>query len=109
MDYAHSLLDHFGLSRLAASPVEWLSGGEAQRVAICRAMINDPEILIADEPTANLDSKLSHEFMDLVEDLHQSGKTVLITSHDPIVFDSPVVNRVVDMCDGQVVKDAPCY
>ncbi|MCW8964810.1 MAG: ABC transporter ATP-binding protein [Gammaproteobacteria bacterium] len=109
MDYAHSLLGHFGLSRLSTSPVEWLSGGEAQRVAICRAMINDPEILIADEPTANLDSKLSREFMGLVDDLHQSGKTVLITSHDPIVFDSPVINRVVEMCDGQVLKDEPCY
>jgi putative ABC transport system ATP-binding protein len=105
IDSAHSLLDHFGLSRLASNPVEWLSGGEAQRVAICRALINGPQILIADEPTANLDSKLSHEFMGLVDDLHQSGKTVLITSHDPIVFDSPVVNRVVEMCDGQVLKD----
>lgn len=104
MDSAHSLLNHFGLSRLAASPVEWLSGGEAQRVAICRALINGPEILIADEPTANLDSKLSGEFMGLVDDLRQSGKTVLITSHDPIVFDSTVVDRVVEMRDGQLLN-----
>ena len=56
---AHRLLDHFNLSSKADNPVEWLSGGEAQRTAICRALINDPEILIADEPTANLDTKLS--------------------------------------------------
>ena len=103
---ARRLLDQFGLSSKSDNPVEWLSGGEAQRVAICRALINDPQILIADEPTANLDSKLSEEFMGLIDELRQSGKTVLITSHDPVVYDSAVVDQVVEMRDGLIVKGA---
>jgi putative ABC transport system ATP-binding protein len=99
----YALLDHFGLNSKAENPVEWLSGGEAQRVAICRALINDPQIIIADEPTANLDSTLSRDFMVLVEELRASGKTVFITSHDPLVFDSPVVDRVVEMRDGVII------
>ncbi len=97
------LLDHFKISDKAANPVEWLSGGEAQRVAICRALINDPQILIADEPTANLDSNLSQELMGLIDELRQSGKTILMTSHDADVFDSPVVDHVVEMRDGALV------
>lgn len=100
---ANALLDRFGLRHKAQSPVQWLSGGEAQRVAICRALINDPQILIADEPTANLDTRLSHAFMEQVRQLREIGKTVLITSHDPVVFESPVVDRVIELCDGQVV------
>lgn len=101
---ADRLLDQFKLSSKRSNPVEWLSGGEAQRVAICRAMINDPKILIADEPTANLDSRLSREFMDLMDELRQSGKTILITSHDPLVFDSAVVDRVIEMRDGLLLE-----
>ncbi|MCP3662558.1 MAG: ABC transporter ATP-binding protein [Gammaproteobacteria bacterium] len=102
---AQQLISHFRLDRLSSNPVEWLSGGESQRVAICRALINDPEILIADEPTANLDTRLSKEFMGLIDELRQSGKTILITSHDPVVFDSPVVDRVIEMCDGKIIED----
>jgi len=97
---AQTLLERFGLADKADYKVEWLSGGEAQRTAICRAMINDPEILIADEPTANLDSRLSREFMGIVRQLVESGKTVLLTSHDPEVFDSPVIDRIVSLRDG---------
>lgn len=104
VESANSLLEQFGMSGKAENPVEWLSGGEKQRVAICRALINSPDILIADEPTANLDTKLSSEFMDLIGSLQQSGKTIIITSHDPVVFESPVVARVVEMCDGQIVQ-----
>jgi len=100
---ALTLLNQFDLGDKADAKVEWLSGGEAQRTAICRALINDPEILIADEPTANLDSKLSADFMAIIADLKQSGKTILLTSHDPQVFESPVVDRVVTMRDGLVV------
>lgn len=99
---AKSLLEHFKLANKAAQPVEWLSGGEAQRVAICRALINGPEILIADEPTANLDSRLSQELLGLIDDLRQSGKTILITSHDAEVYDSPVVDHVIEMRDGRL-------
>jgi putative ABC transport system ATP-binding protein len=101
---ADRLLEQFLLADKSENPIEWLSGGEAQRVAICRALINDPKILIADEPTANLDSRLSREFMLLLDELSNAGKTVLISSHDPLVFDSPVVNRVVEMEDGLVVQ-----
>jgi len=100
---AQKLISHFGLDRVMNNPVEWLSGGESQRVAICRALINDPQILIADEPTANLDTRLSEEFMGLLDELRQTGKTILVTSHDPVVFDSPVVDRIVEMQDGQIV------
>ena len=100
---ALKLLEQFNITSKANNPVEWLSGGEAQRVAICRALINNPKILIADEPTANLDTKLSQEFMGLLDDLRNSGKTILITSHDPIVFDSHVVDSVIEMCDGLIV------
>jgi putative ABC transport system ATP-binding protein len=105
---ALELLHQFGLGTKAESRVEWLSGGEAQRTAICRALINDPEILIADEPTANLDSRLSREFMAIVDGLKQTGKTILLTSHDPVVFDSPVVDRVVEMSDGQIMDPSCC-
>jgi putative ABC transport system ATP-binding protein len=100
---ALSLLEQFGLTRLAGQRVELLSGGELQRGAICRALINNPAIIIADEPTAHLDSKLSHEFMTIVDRLRGEGKTVLIASHDPIVFDSPLIDSVVEMRDGAVV------
>ena len=63
-------------------------------------MINDPEILIADEPTANLDSKLSEEFLQMVDGLKATGKTILLTSHDPLVYESPIVDRVVSIQDG---------
>ncbi len=99
---ADQLISHFGLQRIANNPVEWLSGGESQRVAICRALINNPQIVIADEPTANLDSKLSQELMGLIDELRQSGKTILMTSHDADVFDSTVVDRVIEMRDGEI-------
>ncbi len=100
---AEALISHFGLQRVQDNPVEWLSGGESQRVAICRALINNPQIVIADEPTANLDSKLSRELMGLMDELRQSGKTILMTSHDSDVFDSPVVDTVIEMRDGEIV------
>ncbi len=102
---ALSLLDTFNLSHRAAAKVEWLSGGEAQRVAIARALINNPEIIIADEPTAHLDTRLSREFMEIMQDLKDQGKTILISSHDPIVFESNLVDRVLEMRDGRLVSD----
>lgn len=101
---ALDLLEQFGLSHLAAQKVELLSGGESQRVAIARSLINNPSIIIADEPTAHLDSRLSHEFMAIVGRLRGEGKSVLIASHDPIVFDSPLVDSLVEMRDGAVVN-----
>ena len=99
------LLEQFGVARHARQPVELLSGGEAQRVAIARALINNPAIIIADEPTAHLDSKLSQEFMEIVSGLKRDGKSILIASHDPIVFDSGIIDRVVEMRDGTILDD----
>lgn len=102
---AVGLLAQFGISRHADSKVEWLSGGEMQRVAIARALINNPELIIADEPTAHLDSRLSREFMELVAGFRQEGRTVLIASHDPLVFDDPRGDRVIEMRDGRIVSE----
>jgi putative ABC transport system ATP-binding protein len=99
---ALELMELFSVARHAASPVDWLSGGELQRVAIARALINNPAIVIADEPTAHLDSKLSGEFMEMVATLKAQGKTVLIASHDPLVFDSVLADTVVGMRDGRI-------
>jgi len=99
---ALELMELFSVARHAASPVDWLSGGELQRVAIARALINNPAIVIADEPTAHLDSKLSGEFMEMVGDLKAQGKTILIASHDPLVFDSGLADAVVGMRDGRI-------
>ncbi len=100
---AIQLLETFDLAPKAASKVEWLSGGEAQRVTIARALINNPEVVIADEPTAHLDTKLSKELMDIVQKFKDEGKTVLIASHDPIVHDATLVDRVIAMRDGKIV------
>jgi putative ABC transport system ATP-binding protein len=100
---ARALLAQFGLKDKEAARVEWLSGGEAQRTAICRALINDPEVLIADEPTANLDSRLSREFMGIMDGLKAAGRTLILTSHDPEVFEADCVDRVVTLHDGAVL------
>jgi putative ABC transport system ATP-binding protein len=100
---AAGLLELFNLAHKAAAKVEWLSGGEAQRTAIARALINNPAVIIADEPTAHLDSGLSREFMDIMRDFKARDKTILIASHDPIVHESEVVDRVVQMRDGRII------
>jgi putative ABC transport system ATP-binding protein len=99
---AEELLEMFGLGARARAKVEWLSGGEMQRVAIARALMNDPPIMIADEPTAHLDSKLSREFMDIIALLKNQGKTTIIASHDPLVFEAPMVDRVIAVRDGMI-------
>lgn len=100
---AGKLLELFNLRPKTFSKVEWLSGGEAQRTAIARALVNDPQVIIADEPTAHLDTKLSRELMEIVNNFKTAGKTIIIASHDPIVYDSPVVDTVVDMRDGKII------
>jgi putative ABC transport system ATP-binding protein len=99
---ALELLEMFAISRHASSPVDRLSGGEIQRVAIARALINDPSVIIADEPTAHLDSKLSRDFMAIIGGFKEEGKTVLIASHDPIVYESALADTVVEMRDGRI-------
>lgn len=82
-----------------------LSGGEQQRVAIARALINDPEIIVADEPTAHLDRSLSEDFLRILGSLNRLGKTVVIATHDPLVYEHPLVGRSISMRDGRVVPE----
>jgi len=86
--------------------VKQLSGGEQQRVAIARAIINDPAVIIADEPTAHLDMKLAEEFMDILGTLLDEGKTIVIATHDPFVHEHPLVSKTITMRDGRVEKVA---
>ena len=105
---AEAALEGLGMQGKAARRVRQLSGGEQQRVAIARALINQPEIIIADEPTAHLDQQLSDELMRILEDLNRDGKTIVISTHDPLIYDHTIVNRVIAMRDGRVDPgDAP--
>lgn len=98
-----TLLKQLDIAELAHRPVEALSGGEAQRTAICRALMNNPQVIIADEPTANLDSKLSASVVSILSNLREQGKTILMSSHDPLVYESSLVDRVIEMRDGEVI------
>jgi putative ABC transport system ATP-binding protein len=99
---AVGLLENLGLADKIRQKVEHLSGGEQQRTAIARALINDPQVVIADEPTAHLDTELAETFISIVARLKQEGRTILMASHDPVVYRSEVVDRVVEMRDGRV-------
>ena len=101
-DHAAALLEGLGLGSKGPEPVERLSGGEQQRVAIARALINDPSIIVADEPTAHLDSELARRLLDIFAGFKEEGKTLLIASHDPLVCQSSVVDRVISMRDGRI-------
>ena len=99
---AMELLDLFNISSKATVKVKWLSGGEAQRTAIARAMINNPSVIIADEPTAHLDTKLSLELLEILAKLKDNQKTILIASHDPFIFESAIVERLIRIRDGKI-------
>jgi putative ABC transport system ATP-binding protein len=97
-----AVLGSLGIVTKINMSVNKLSGGEQQRVAIARALINQPEIIIADEPTAHLDRKLSADLLRILEDLNRSGKTIVIATHDPFVYDHSLVKRIVEMRDGRI-------
>ena len=99
---AEGILEGLGMSKRRDFPVQGLSGGEQQRTAIARALINDPEIVLADEPTAHLDTALSRDYMGIMKGLWDKGKTVIIASHDPIVFENEYITLTVEMRDGMV-------
>jgi putative ABC transport system ATP-binding protein len=99
---ALGLLESLGIRDRASARADWLSGGEAQRVAIARALVNDPAVVVADEPTAHLDTRVSREVLGILAGLRDRGRTVLVASHDPLVHESPLVDRVVAMRDGRL-------
>ena len=103
-DHAMKALDRVGLSQRTHHAPNELSGGQQQRVAIARALVNEPAILLADEPTGALDSKTSVEIMDLFQSLHKdSGQTVILVTHDSYV--ARHTDRIIKISDGKIVSD----
>lgn len=100
---AARLLDSVGLGKRANHLPNELSGGQRQRVAIARALVNDPKILMADEPTGNLDTKSSIEIMELFSALHADGKTIILVTHEPDI--ATYARRQLMVRDGLLVKD----
>lgn len=99
---AKMLLDMLGLGERASHRPSELSGGEQQRVAIARALANDPQILLADEPTGNLDSKSGEEVVKMFDDLWRQGRTIVVVTHDPAVAER--AERIVRLLDGRIVQ-----
>jgi len=99
------LFTRFGIASKANEKTESLSGGEAQRVAIVRALMNNPSVIIADEPTAHLDTRLSGELLEIFSRLKDEGRTLLISSHDPMVCQSVLVDRVINIRDGKIEEE----
>jgi cell division transport system ATP-binding protein len=93
-----------GLSKKSNMKPTELSGGEQQRTALARALANNPPILIADEPTGNLDPKRSWEIMKLLQDINMRGTTVVVVTHDKEIVDS-MKKRVIALSNGRVIKD----
>lgn len=102
---AIEVLDRLNIKKLAYAKSEWLSGGEAQRVAIARALINNPKVIIADEPTANLDTENSKIIVEILKDLINDGKTIVVASHDPIIYESKYVTQIFKMRDGKIIRN----
>ena len=100
----NSLLDAVGMNHRKNNYPIQLSGGEKQRIAIARALVNNPEILFADEPTGNLDSKNSKQIIELLQELHKKEqKTLIIVTHEPEI--AKVAQRVIEVKDGKIISD----
>ncbi len=96
-------LKSVGMDSMAKKPVNKLSGGQKQRVAIARAIVNQPAVILADEPTGALDSQTAQEIMDVFKSLHVQGKTVVIVTHDMGVAEQ--CGRIIEISDGRIVSE----
>ena len=96
-------LDNVGLAERASHKPNELSGGQRQRVAIARALVNDPSIILADEPTGNLDSKTSYSIMDLFQELHDNGNTIIMVTHEDDI--AHYAHRIIRLRDGLIERD----
>lgn len=103
---AMEMLERVGLSERAQHRPSQLSGGEQQRVAIARALVNEPKVLLCDEPTGNLDSATSNGIMELITQTHCKGNTIVMVTHDPELADRHA-NRTLRMSDGQFAEGQP--
>jgi len=101
---AKKILDAVGLGDRAEHQPNELSGGQRQRVAIARALVNDPHIIMADEPTGNLDTKSTKEIMEIFEGLHQEGRTIILVTHEPDI--AACASRQLLVRDGLITRDA---
>ena len=103
LEKAKAALEQVQLAdRMHHKPNE-LSGGQRQRVAVARALVNNPSIILADEPTGNLDSKTSHDIMDLIDKLHAEGNTIILVTHEHDIAER--AHRVIHMLDGKIHED----
>lgn len=100
---ASAMLHNFHLGEREYYMPHQLSGGQTQRVAIARALVNEPSIILADEPTGNLDSRASHIIMEELSDLHKRGNTIIMVTHNPRL--TTYASRVINMIDGQIESD----
>jgi len=101
---AKGLLEQVGLAERSHHTPSELSGGQQQRVAVARALVNDPSLILADEPTGNLDSQSGVAVMQLLSDLHRSGRTVLVVTHDPRM--TRFASHKIFLLDGKIVSEA---
>ena len=97
-------LEPVGIKEQADKHCNKLSGGQKQRAAIARAIVNDPSVILADEPTGALDSKTTEEIMSVFEKLNESGKTIIIVIHDKDI--AAKCRRVIEIADGRIVSDS---
>lgn len=104
IEMASKALESVGLSDRSHHRPNELSGGQRQRVAIARALVNEPSIILADEPTGNLDSKSGHEIMNILDELHKRGNTIILVTHEDEIAQH--AHRVIRLFDGKITEDA---